>query len=159
MIPLPRPALPFGACVYCAGDDEHAPHCSDVAGKPKVRVASFKMTRATKVFNEGQRVWVQQGCGSMAAQVTGKFRNRYRWVSSWVNWNHKCDVPPTWQYFEVDAKFARDRGLLPCPLHEAIAARKRCEEVFGATVADRIWGERHAHGGGPRVVPTTEAKP
>lgn len=81
----------------------------------KVRVASFKMVKATKAFNKGQRVWVQQGSGSMAARVTGKYRNRFRWVSSWVNWAKKGDTCPMWQYFEVDSGFAEERGLEPHP--------------------------------------------
>lgn len=81
----------------------------------RVRIASFKMVKQTKVFNKGQRVWVQQGSGSLSARVTGKYRNRFRWVSSWVNWDKKKDVCPQWQYFYVDADFATTRGLDPYP--------------------------------------------
>src|SRR5688572_16612908 len=46
----------------------------------RVLVNTFKMHKATKVFNEGQRVWVQMTTGSLAARVIGKYRNRFRWV-------------------------------------------------------------------------------
>ena len=74
-----------------------------------VKVYMFKMPFETPNFNNKQKVWVQMSTGAMAALVTGKFRGKNRYVSSWVNWdrgNQEKYPFPEFIKVEVDKNFA-----------------------------------------------------
>lgn len=72
---------------------------------------SFKVPRATRHFNEGQRVWVIYLTGSLAAYCCGRYRGRGRYVRAWVRWDRKNDLLPKFDTFEVSDDFARRHGL------------------------------------------------
>lgn len=65
----------------------------------------LKMTRQTKHFNKGQRVWLIFSTGAQAAKVRGKFRGKGRYVDAWIRWDRKGDVPPKFVECEVTEEF------------------------------------------------------
>lgn len=46
----------------------------------------FRMTRDTKVFSKGQKVFCRFSSGALAASVRGRYKRKGRWVNSWVHW-------------------------------------------------------------------------
>ena len=46
----------------------------------------FKITKDTKVFRKGQKVWASWSTGALAAMVRGRYKGSGRWVTSWVHW-------------------------------------------------------------------------
>ena len=78
-----------------------------------MQVISFKMPFPTKHFNKNQRVWVKFSTGAMAAEVTGKFRGKGRYVTAWVRWDSISKANPVFDRFNVDDRFAINMRLEP----------------------------------------------
>lgn len=79
-----------------------------------MKVMHFKMPFKTNHFNKNQKVWVQYLSGAMAAQVTGKFRGRGRYVSAWVKWwkaEKDASLMPKFKEFEVPDDFVLRHSL------------------------------------------------
>lgn len=49
----------------------------------------LKMTRGTRYFKKGQRVWMVFGTGALAALAAGRWQGRGRWVKGWVHFADK----------------------------------------------------------------------
>ena len=65
----------------------------------------LKITKRTKHFNEGQKVWLLMPTGAQAAKVRGKFRGKGRYITAWIRWDRKQDEPPNFVKCEVTEEF------------------------------------------------------
>ena len=72
-----------------------------------VLVKFIKLKNGSKLFRQGQRVWIQQETGQERWRVIGKYQGRGRYVSGWVNVFNE-DICEMW----VDVEFATSRNLL-----------------------------------------------
>ena len=46
----------------------------------------FRMTKDTRVFKKGQKVFGRFGTGALAALVRGRYKAKGRWIETWVHW-------------------------------------------------------------------------
>lgn len=49
----------------------------------------LKITRNTRLWRKGQKVWSVWGTGALAHYVVGKYRGKGRWIRGWANYADK----------------------------------------------------------------------
>ena len=76
-----------------------------------VKVRMFKMTHKNTHFNKNQKVWIIFNSGNCAAECSGKFRGKGRYVSAWVTWRDKNHPAPEFIEVEVPETFATTHCL------------------------------------------------
>lgn len=53
------------------------------------QAALLRITRNTRLWRKGQRVWVVYLTGALAALCLGRFCGKGRWIQGWVHWADK----------------------------------------------------------------------
>jgi hypothetical protein len=49
----------------------------------------IKITRNTRLWKKGQKVWVVFGTGALAALCLGRWQGKGRWIRGWAHWADK----------------------------------------------------------------------
>tara|TARA_B110000014_G_C19725431_1_gene378981 strand:- start:44 stop:331 length:288 start_codon:yes stop_codon:yes gene_type:complete len=80
-------------------------------GAELVAVKVAKMTHKTNAFNDNQKVWLQYMSGAQSARVTGKWRGKGRYVSSWIKWDSKNKKAPKFKEIKVPLWFMGSHKL------------------------------------------------
>ena len=76
-----------------------------------MRVTCWTMAYDSRFFRMGQRVWLQQMSGNLAARCVGRYKNRGRYVSGWVRLGNAAHPLPEFKVFDVDDGFAQRHKL------------------------------------------------
>lgn len=62
----------------------------------------YKITRNTRLWKKGQKVWNIFGSGALASYVIGKYKDNGRWIRGWV---HFADKDGKGFFCKPDAKY------------------------------------------------------
>lgn len=156
MPPLPRPALPFGACTWCAGKGAHAPHCGDVARS--IDVADY-MAKERHADGGGPRVVSNNTRPARECGAQGDPAPPLGVSVLAMNQRASATIPLGRDPDRIALALAAMESIQrrnSDRLMKRVMAEVDASLMRHAGIAADVARERQAHGGGPRVVPTKE---
>lgn len=77
----------------------------------QVRILMFKMPYKTKNFNFNQKVYIRKISGQCSAEVAGRRRGKYNYISCWIRFNKKGAEYPRLIEITVPLSFAEKLKL------------------------------------------------